>query len=163
MVFISERPAARIVVVLAMPTTRMPGRSTSASVRIPEAAVNVGAFDEAIGRSEFQSLLALLIDQHKATSIAGDASASVSTPVLGATINSIGTPRRCASSLPRSAVTPRGLPPGSLTMNRADIFGANATELYCCNVSPICSAIPLPAARCKRKSLLQSIPPAWQD
>ena len=28
---------------------------------------------------------------------------------------------------PRSAVTPRGLPPGSLTTNRADIFGANAT------------------------------------
>ena len=39
--FISERPAARIVVVLAMPTTRTPGRSTSASVRIPEAAVTM--------------------------------------------------------------------------------------------------------------------------
>ena len=61
------------------------------------------------------------------TSIAADASASFSTPVLGATINSIGTPRRCASSLPRSTVTPRGLPPASLTTNRADIFGANAT------------------------------------
>ena len=56
--------AARIVVVLAMPTTRTPGRSTSASVRIPEAAVTSGAFDEAIGRPEIQSLHALLIDRH---------------------------------------------------------------------------------------------------
>jgi hypothetical protein len=39
--FISERPAARIVVVLAMPTKRTPGRSTSASVRISEAAVTM--------------------------------------------------------------------------------------------------------------------------
>jgi hypothetical protein len=40
-VFISERPAARIVVVLAMPKTRTPGQSTSASVRMPEAAVTM--------------------------------------------------------------------------------------------------------------------------
>ena len=36
---LSVRAALRIVVVLAMPTTRTPGRSTSASVAIPEAAV----------------------------------------------------------------------------------------------------------------------------
>ncbi len=37
-VFLSDRAALRMVVVLAMPTTRTPGRSTSASVPIPERA-----------------------------------------------------------------------------------------------------------------------------
>ena len=40
-VFFKLRPAARIVVVLAMPTTRTLGRSTSARVLIPEAPVTI--------------------------------------------------------------------------------------------------------------------------
>ena len=37
--FFSVRPAARMVVVLAMPITRMPARSTSSTVFAPDAAV----------------------------------------------------------------------------------------------------------------------------
>ena len=40
-VFFRLRPAARMVVVLAIPITRMPGVSTSSTVFAPEAAVNI--------------------------------------------------------------------------------------------------------------------------
>src|SRR5712692_6816227 len=61
-----------------------------------------------------------------ATSIAPAASASVTSPELGATKNSTGTPKCFASADPRSAVTPRG-PAASLTTKNADRAGAATT------------------------------------
>src|SRR5689334_13651546 len=63
----------------------------------------------------------------KETSIVPVASASVTSPELGATMNSTGTPSHCASAPPRSMVTPRGWPASSRATKNADMDGAATT------------------------------------
>src|SRR5712671_6621845 len=63
----------------------------------------------------------------KVTSIAPAQSASVTSPELGATRNSTGTPSLSASAVPSSTVTPRGCPAASRVTKKADMAGAATT------------------------------------
>ena len=60
------RAAARIVVVLAMPTRRTPGRSASSTVSMPLSALDqIGALDDEIVRPERDPALSLLVHRHE--------------------------------------------------------------------------------------------------
>src|SRR4030081_201389 len=63
----------------------------------------------------------------KVTSIVPAQSASVTSPELGATRNSTGTPSLWASAVPSSTVTPRGCPAASRVTKKADMVGAATT------------------------------------
>ena len=65
-VFLSVRVAARIVVVLAMPITRMAGLSTSSTVlRAGGGGHHVGAFGAHVVRAESDARPAVVVDRHE--------------------------------------------------------------------------------------------------
>ena len=111
-VFFSVRPAARIVVVLAMPITRMPARSTSSTVFAPRRRRHhVGALAEHVVRPERDALLALLVDRHEGDiDLAGFERVGRRARNWETARVSTGTLSFLPSASARSAVTPRGLP-----------------------------------------------------
>ena len=122
------RPAARIVVVLATPTTRRPERAPlGQSFDTGGGHHHVGAFDRARGRAEIEPLLALVVDRHEGHidlgirqrigQHAGVGRDQRTRPARRALLPGRGRDRRrCRAACPSAC----------LITNSADIFGANS-------------------------------------